>query len=180
MEQINPINLIQQKIQLYVVAHFLFDQGYSHPQAIEILSPYESDKHLLNYVVDKAMKDEWDKLSAEAKEMYAKGMSKDEVFRYLYTREPDEGIVRAICDDWYNLKYTYLELLHEGEDNIRGGLKSMIIAAIGVCLFFAIDVSWFVRVIWIAALIGAFIQLLTGYFQKGVSGKIERIFNAGH
>jgi hypothetical protein len=166
----------KRKIQIYTTAFYLFEIGKSHPQVISLLNEIEPDTQLLTSLVDKAMREEWDKLYLEAKELFAQGLPKDEVIRVISIKEPDLEIVTWICGEWYELKLLYMECLHEGSLNVFEGMKWIIICGIGLVVLFYVQASWIAKSIWIVALSGAIIQWLLGVEQRKLSRKIDKVF----
>ncbi|MFY8003228.1 MAG: hypothetical protein ACOVNR_00225 [Chitinophagaceae bacterium] len=165
------------KMQLYVAALFLFDQGKSYPQIVKILKEYEQDQGLLITIVDKAMKEEWNKLDLLAKELFASGRTKQEVYKQLSLQEIDSEIVTLICEEWYDLRFTYLENLAESSYNKSEALTRLAIWT--TCLLFSIYIKapLFITISISIALANSILQLIIGYLQGRIAKKLNRFFN---
>lgn len=173
----NPISEgAKRKLQLYTSAFYLFEIGKSHPQIISILTQIEPDIQLLTSLVDKAMREEWDKLYLEARRLFSEGLPKDEIVKAISKMEPDIEIVAWICGEWYELKMLYMECLNEGKINVLEGMRWIIICAIGLAFLFYIQATWIAKSIWIIALIGAVIQWVLGMEQRKISRRIDKLF----
>jgi hypothetical protein len=157
---------------------YLFDAGKSHPQIVSILKDIEPDESLVTLMVDKAMKDEWDILYNEAKQLFSEGVPKDQVLAIISEKEPDLEIVEWICGEWYELKLFFMECLHGGPANAFEGMFWMIITAAVLAIMFYVQASWLLRSLWIAVFIVATIQWWLGREQRNMAKRIERLFNS--
>lgn len=166
------------KIKIYLAAAYLFEEGRSHPQIVDILKEYEPDGSVLKLIVDKAMNNEWEELHDETRALFSKGMTYDEVVKAISQKEGDKEIVDWICNDWYKLKTLQMECLVEGVTNRVEGLKWVILSAIAIPIFFWMGSSWLVKGIWILALIGSLVQWVLGIRQKSLSNKLHNLFAA--
>ena len=167
----------QKKLQLYSAAMFLFDKGKSHPQIVRLLEKYESDLVLLTQMVDKAMHNEWDKLYLEAQNLFAKGLTYDEVLQLISLKEPDEEIAKWICIEWYKLKSFYAACITDGATNRFEGMQWMIISACGLLVLFFANASWVTKTIWLIAFIGSTFQWIVGMQQRDLATRINRLFS---
>jgi hypothetical protein len=168
----------KRKLQLYTAAFYLFEAGKSHPQIISILEEVEPDKQMLTSLVDKAMREDWDKLYLEAKRLFSEGLPKDEIVKVISEKESDIEIVAWICGEWYELKLLFMECLNEGRINIFEGIRWIVICALGLVVLFGIQANWVTKSIWIAGLVGAIIQWVLGMEQRKISRKIDMLFTA--
>ena len=166
----------QKKLQLYIAAMYLFDQGKSHPQIVRMLEQYEPDIQVLTLIVDKAMKEEWDKLYVEAKDLFSQGLHYNEVLEVISSKEPDSEIANWICSEWYKWKSIYVESLVDGSTNRFEGMKWIIICGIVIPVLFYIGTSWITKTIWIIAFIFSVIQWIVGMQQRDLTHRINRLF----
>jgi hypothetical protein len=179
MEAVDNISeAAKRKLQLYVAATYLFDSGKSHPQIVDLLENYEPDKLTLTQIVDKAMRNDWDKLHEQARVLLGQGKIYSEVLSELYKKEPDKEIVQWICNEWYEWRTMYMECMIESPGNVSGGLKWIIICILAIPLLFWMKVSWFSKAIWIAALVASVLQWIIGMKQRALIKKIEHLFKS--
>lgn len=165
-------------MQLYIAAFYLFERGKSHPQIVSLLTVLEPDTQLVSSLVDKAMHEEWDKLYLEAKRLFADGVSKDKVIEVFSKTEPDIEIVSWICEEWYELKFRYMECLNEGSINLFEGIKGIVICSIGLAFLFYAKFGWIAKAIWTVALIATLVQWLVGFEQRKIAKKIDNLFTS--
>ena len=132
----------EKKLQLYIAACYLFENGKSYPQTIEMLSEHEPDDTIVAAVVEKAMNEEWDKLFEEARTLFAQGYPYDKVVKIISQKEPDLNIAELICDKWYEVKTRYMECIVDGPTNRTEGLKWVIICSLILIFSFIIDAHW--------------------------------------
>jgi hypothetical protein len=168
---------LEHKLDLYAAAFFLFEHKKSHPQIVEFLSRYEENTALLINIVDKAMREDWDKLYEYSREQFSKGKTYDEVVNLLRLIEKDEQIIYFICNKWYEWKTEYLEMLNESPYNISEGLAWMAGCVGMLSIIFIADFSWFSKIMWSLALVISLLQFLTGLGQKRLAKQIDRLLN---
>jgi hypothetical protein len=164
------------KLQLYTGAVFLFNQGKSHPQIVRHLNEFETDLEFLTEIVDKAMREDWDKLYLEARKLYAEGLNYEEVLDNIRSKESDLEIAKWVCGEWYKWKSVYADCLIEGSTNRAQGVQWIAISAIGITMVFVLVASWVSKGIWILAFIGSIVQWLVGIQQRNLSRKIQNLF----
>jgi Flp pilus assembly protein TadB len=172
--------LTHRKIKLYFAANYLFSQGKSHPQAIEILSEYEPDPQLLESMVDAAMTDHWRTIFNEVQRLTSQGKTYHEIFEEVKTLEADEEIVHLICNVWYRVQTLYMENTVESGANISEGIQWVIISAIGLVVVFCFNWSVFSKVIWGLAFVAALITWLYGLRQKKEAARLKRILETDY
>lgn len=166
----------KRKLQVYTASHYLFEKGKSHPQIIEMLAKFEPDKNLLVSIVDKAMREEWDKLFQDSRKFFGDGKTFAEVLSYLEEREPDKEIALWICNEWYEWTTRYMEMIVESPTNVFEGSKWSIISAIVIPVLFWIHASRLTKIIWIIFFLSAFLLWLMGIKQRQVAKKIDVLF----
>lgn len=166
------------KIKVYMAAVYLFDQGKSHPQIVDILKEYEPNGSALHVIVDKAMNNEWEKLHEETKELFSKGLPYDEIVKAISKKEKDPEIVDWICNDWYKVKTLQMECLVEGAENRMEGSQWVIISAIAIPVFFYMGSAWFVKAIWILVFTGALGTWILGMRQRRLANKVNLLFSS--
>lgn len=165
----------KKKLQLYVAATWLFNSGWSYPQVIDELTRFEPDIALLTKIVNSALKEKWEQLSADAQTMFAQGLPRDIVIETLLKEEPDQEIAIRLCDNWYMLKLQYMECLNEGPVNVFDGLVRISIGALGLLVMFLIHSFWLTKVIWIVFIILSITQFATGLLQNNIAGRLNRM-----
>jgi len=166
----------RKKLQLYCAAMYLFEQGKSHPQIVNLLEKIEPDPDALTVIVDKAMREEWDKLYQEARELFSKDMLYEDVLKIISQKEPDKEIASWICGTWYEWKSAYMQCVIDGPTNRLDGMKGMIACSIGVLVAFLIPLSWLAKTIWIVAFVACTIQWFVGMQQRSLASKINHLF----
>lgn len=166
----------KKKLQLYTAAYYLFENGKSYPQIVEILDEFESDKFFLEEIVENARREDWDKLYMEAKELIGKGVAYDKVIAEISRKESDMEIVEWICDSWYQWKVYYAEYVTDSTNNILEGSKWVVISIIVLPLLFLINTSIVSKIVWCLACVVAIIQWIVGIRQRRISNQIEKIF----
>jgi hypothetical protein len=166
---------LEHKLQLYTAAVYLFNTGKSHPQIVRLLTEHEQDEAYLTSLVDKAMREEWDKLFEYSRQLFANGKTYDEVIRLMSEKEKDEELVIFLCNKWYEWKIELLEHINEAPKNIRNGLLWVIGCGIGLTLVFIYDRSWFSKIVWSLGFTVSLIQFVTGLIQRRTSKYIQAI-----
>lgn len=165
------------KLQLYNAAVFLFEKGRSHPQIIELLSKFESDRELLSLIVDNAMNEKWDNLYAQTQILFSEGRTYGEVLSVISLSESDEGIARWICGSWYEQKTRFMEALIDGQTNRNEGVLGMIVSSLGVIFMFYVNAGWIGKTLWITALVVSFLLWMVGRRQHTISRRIQKFFS---
>lgn len=163
------------KLRLYTAAFYLFEEGKSYPQIIELLKKYEPDEDVLRLIVDNAMREDWDKLYFKAKDLFTQGKTYAEVISEISKSEPDKEIAKWICDDWYKWKQLYAELVIESPTNIAEGSQWVIICLLVIPILFLADASLVVKIIWGVSCLFAILLWVMGIRQRKLSKKIHKI-----
>lgn len=163
------------KIQLYFAANYLYDRQMSHPQVVETLSGYESDRGLLVEIADQAMKDDWRKILNKAQQLFAENNTYQEVYDKVKPADFDPEIVHFICKIWYQTKVRYVDYLIDSHTNIREGSQWVIISAMGIMAMFYFNASWLSKIIWSLAFLISAASWYYGLHQKKMANALKKI-----
>jgi hypothetical protein len=165
------------KLQLYFAAQHLFGKGWSYPQVFERLKEFAgTNEELLKNVLDKALNDEWEKLSQEVHLLLSKGVSYDIVRKEILLKEEDPEIADFICESWYNLKIAYADSVIEGNTNLAEGLQWVIISLVLIIAAFLLDAKTVFRIISIVLFVVSGLLWMVGRRMKRNAESIERFF----
>ena len=168
-------DLTKRKVRLYFAANYLFAQGNSYPQVIEILSEHETDVNLLGSIVDAAMVDKWRKIFNDVQRLIAEGKNYQEVIDIVTPLENDPEIVRFICNTWFDVQAVYAENAIEFKTNIWDGIQWIVICALGLAAMFYFDRSLIGKIVWGLGLLGAIITRIYGMHQRRLATRLKKI-----
>ena len=177
-DEIKPGPKAVDKINLYCAAMYLYSIGKSHPQIVKILSEYSYDNILVIKIVDKAMYDEWDKLSDKARILLASGETYENVSKQVALLEEDKEVAEFIVKRWYNYKTEQINSIIESPTNIAEGSQWVIISGIALTIFFLLNFSIFTKILWSILFIGSLAQWILGLQQRKLANIIKKIFES--
>lgn len=166
-----------QKIRLYFACNFLYDQGKSHPQIVQILSEHEDNHDLIIAIADAAQFDKWRVIFNKVQELTSEGLTYNEILELVKPTETDPEIVYFICNVWYGVKIDYVDNLLESEDNIFVGLKWVVISSVILGAFFLIGSSVFTKTFWALILFISIATWIYGIKQRKLARQLEHILN---
>jgi hypothetical protein len=167
--------LTKRKIQLYFGANYLYAQGKSHPQVVEILAKFEHDHELLVSVADAAMQDKWRIVFNEVQKLISVGKNYEEVFKEVTPLESDPEILHFIYNHWYKIQSIYAENIIESSTNIWDGIQWTVICIIGLIAMIYFDRSVLSKIIWGLGLVASIITWIYGLHQKKLAKEIQHI-----
>ncbi len=165
------------KVRLYYASNFLYDQGKSHPQIVQILSEHEDNHDLIVAMADAAQFDTWRIIFNKVQELTSEGLTYHEILEQVRPMEKDPEIVYFICNVWYEVKIDYVDNLLESQDNIFVGIKWVIISSAILGLFFLIGSSIFTKIFWSLILFISIATWIYGIKQRKIARKLEYILH---
>lgn len=165
---------IEKKLELYSIARDLFNSGKSFPQVLELLSE-SCSKEEAEYIAQKGLDEEWDKLYEKAKNLFGEGKTYAEVVDNLRINEKDEELISYVANRWYELKSIEVESIIDGNRNVTDGLLWVVIGGIGVVAVFYFNASIFNKIIWSIAFVGAAAQYFFGRLQNSNAKRINKL-----
>jgi len=167
----------KRKIRLYYACNFLYDQGKSHPQIVQILAEHDDDQNLIIEMADAAQFDKWRTIFNKVQVLTSEGLTYDKILFQVRPMEKDPEIVDFICNVWYNVKIEYIDNLLESRDNILVGLKWVIISSTILTIFFLIGSSLFTKIFWSVMLFISIATWIHGMRQRKLARQLENILN---
>lgn len=158
-----PASLIsaEEKIQYYVLALQLYNEGKSHPQIVELLNAY-IDSNISKVIADKAFNETWDKLHQKAARRLSKGVLWNKVVKELSVGEPYTDVVEWLVNDLY---LRHFEILHE-QDKFENRFKIWgYLLVMGLIQLIRYVISPYNKIyFWISMLVG-FVGLCWGIWD---------------
>src|SRR6266487_5528632 len=134
---------VRKKIELYSIAVDLFNQGNSFPEVAENLTKLNGDISLVDYITNKAMHEDWDKVYKQSKEMLDSGIPLVDLKKTLKEQDGDDDVVEFICERWYNLKINEIDLRDGSGNFLEWGFKALIFGSIYVLLLYQVTQKWY-------------------------------------
>lgn len=165
------------KINLYYACKFLYEQGKSHPQIVEILAEHEGDQNIIIEMADAAQFDKWRVIFNKVQELTSEGLTYDKILEQVRPMEKDPEIVDFICNVWYSVKIEYIDNLLDSNDNIYAGLKWVTISSLLLIFSFLIGGSILSKIFWSVILILSISTWVYGIKQKKIARHLEYILN---
>lgn len=165
------------KVRLYYACNFLFNQGKSHPQIVEILTAYEDDPNLIKEMADAAQFDKWRTVFNTVQQLTAEGLSYDQILNRVRPMEKDPEIVAFICNSWYQFSIAYMDNFLEANDNIFEGSKWVILSAFLLAFLFVIGSSLLSKIFWSIFLFIAIATWIHGMQQKKLALRLQQILH---
>ncbi len=170
-------DIVRKKMDLYSVAADLFKKGKSFPQVAEILNKTENDNQLVQYVTEKAMTDEWDKIETQSKQMLDDGVPLVDIKKSLIGNFGDADIVDFVCEQWYKFKISEVDLGNNSDYLLGKSFKQIAYGSILFILVYQLSTKWYI-LLFPGIFIGLGLYgIIISIYAKLVSKLIHRINN---
>ncbi|MEZ5035211.1 MAG: hypothetical protein R2796_09505 [Chitinophagaceae bacterium] len=163
------------KIQLYFACNFLYEQGKSHPQVVEILSEYEKDSKLLNKIADEAGIDLWRKIFNKVQRLTASGSNYETIFHTVKSMEPDPEIIHFICQTWYRVQTAYADYKIESQTHEKEGIKGIILSTFFAGGAFYFNAASFFKILFICGIVISILLILMAQRQDKIADQLKHI-----
>ena len=168
---------VREKIELYTQALDLFNQGKSFPQVVENLKETGDSRELIEYVVLKAQREDWQNVYKDSKQMLDDSVPFMDIKKELKERDGDDEVVDFICERWYSLKLLEVDASGISDNGIEKGLKGIIIGIIFFILLYQISTKWYVLLLPAFVVVLGVIVILISLVLKFLNIVIHKLNN---